>query len=239
MAATRVKVAFRVRHRCRYGESIYVCGGHEQLGDWNPNLTSARLQCLGYDQDDVWEGETCLSPGKDALEFKYVVVRGDSREWQGGRNHKLDIPLPPGGDMAGGLRLVVNHASWEDMGGQIYVAGIEAEGGGGVTGMDTVLGAQEAAAGEWGADQRQPLMGELPQAASPAFTAGPASIEELREALSRHDDVYRRIQDKTSRELIEADRHAAHASMAAISRNQLLLRDQGIRLRRNRGVQMV
>lgn len=232
MAAPRLKVAFRVRHRCRYGESLYVVGESPQLGNWEPSRTMARL---AWSQDDVWEGEACLSPpSKDALEYKYVVVCGDSNQWQQGGNHKLDGWMDSAWQqqavaVGAAVRLVVNHESWEDVGGQVLVKGLEVEEGrAAALGMDTVLGDQSI---RGGLDLQQPgLSGPTTsQALPPAFAFDMTTIEELRKTISRHEEISQQTQDKTSREMLKADRVAAKACLTAISQNDLLLRAQGIR----------
>jgi phosphoglucan,water dikinase len=82
------KVTLRVKKRVEYGEHVKIVGCTEALGGWNPEVSSASMK---WTAGDVWEMDVGVDDCEAAFEFKCVVVRDGSVDWEGGENHRIDL----------------------------------------------------------------------------------------------------------------------------------------------------
>lgn len=53
-----VKIAWRMQYRVKFGENVRCVGGHDRLGNWNPE----RGMMLEWSEGDAWVGEAELQP---------------------------------------------------------------------------------------------------------------------------------------------------------------------------------
>ena len=95
------------------GRSLYVVGGHPDLGAWSPTA-SVRL---AWSPGNVWSGQVAVQAGTTA-EYKFIS-RVDSSgqhcqptnvEWMGGANLTNQIPAQPAAPYAG--KAMYYHSSW-------------------------------------------------------------------------------------------------------------------------------
>ncbi|CAG9330356.1 unnamed protein product [Blepharisma stoltei] len=77
---------FNINYRTSFGESIWVCGNHEKLGNWDLQ----KAYKLEWSEGDNWKGTVPIEKGScETLEYKYICQKGQDFKWEHGANHSL------------------------------------------------------------------------------------------------------------------------------------------------------
>jgi predicted alpha/beta superfamily hydrolase len=95
------------------GREVFVVGGHEDLGAWNP----VRARKLRWTEGNVWTGALAVASG-NAIEYKFVarsragVAYCDVENvvWWPGANLATNLPLREGAPLAG--KTIYYYSSW-------------------------------------------------------------------------------------------------------------------------------
>eukprot|EP00746_Dinoflagellata_sp_MGD_P022510 gnl/MRDRNA2_/MRDRNA2_152678_c0_seq1.p1 gnl/MRDRNA2_/MRDRNA2_152678_c0~~gnl/MRDRNA2_/MRDRNA2_152678_c0_seq1.p1 ORF type:complete len:445 (-),score=62.29 gnl/MRDRNA2_/MRDRNA2_152678_c0_seq1:140-1390(-) len=74
------QVTFHVECETLLGEKVTIVGNHDILGSWNPARSQLFL-VTDASSYPMWEG-SCELPANHLLEFKLVVVHGESARWE-------------------------------------------------------------------------------------------------------------------------------------------------------------
>ncbi|CAG9334122.1 unnamed protein product [Blepharisma stoltei] len=81
-------VHFHINYKTSFGESIWVCGNHEKIGNWNPQHAFK----LEWSEGNIWKGTLPIEKDKvGTLEYKYICKKGNNLKWEFGPNHFLMI----------------------------------------------------------------------------------------------------------------------------------------------------
>jgi 4-alpha-glucanotransferase len=74
------KVIFRINYRTVWGQSVYIIGSGDALGNWDPR----KAKKLNPVNEEDWEGEVVVE--QDQLDYKYFVGDGQHMVWEFGPN---------------------------------------------------------------------------------------------------------------------------------------------------------
>lgn len=85
---------FRINYKCSFGESLYVVGNIDTLGNWNP----ARALKLDWSDGHNWiKTLKVMHDNTKIIEYKYIVGTSDANHsltnirWELGPNRRLDL----------------------------------------------------------------------------------------------------------------------------------------------------
>ena len=82
-----MKVTFEIGFRTQWGQSIYVCGSAQELGNWDSQLALQLQPGVG----ELWQGSVEIKD--DSIEYKYLLKddAGEIISWEEGTNRKLSV----------------------------------------------------------------------------------------------------------------------------------------------------
>mmetsp|Transcript_9914 Transcript_9914/g.18429 ORF Transcript_9914/g.18429 Transcript_9914/m.18429 type:complete len:161 (+) Transcript_9914:50-532(+) len=85
---------FSVQYATSFGQELYMIGSCEELGSWD----LARKVHMGWTEENYWRVKLEIPMQRGVVEYKYIVAKEDSVEWENGHNHRMEC-------CAGGRRL--------------------------------------------------------------------------------------------------------------------------------------
>ena len=68
-----ITISFQVNYHCNFGDSIYISGSIDKLGNWDPKK-GFRLQ---WTPGDIWVGELRVPQKSENFEYKFFVNSTD------------------------------------------------------------------------------------------------------------------------------------------------------------------
>lgn len=80
------KITFRINFHTRWGESLFISGSHNELGQWN----AVEALPMYHNGDGEWEASIVLNTNT-VFDYKYLVKNGEqSSHWEGGKNRRFE-----------------------------------------------------------------------------------------------------------------------------------------------------
>jgi 4-alpha-glucanotransferase len=77
---------FHIQYKTNWGESLFVCGNDQALGNWNPDK-AIPMQYIG---NSFWQAEVELGPSQ-SYQYKYFLRNHDGQLiWEGGENRAFE-----------------------------------------------------------------------------------------------------------------------------------------------------
>ncbi len=111
-------------------EMVAICGNIPALGSWDP----AKALVMSDARYPLWRGDVKLKDVMMPLEFKFIIVKRDTREvvaWENHDNRRINIPLPENNRTASvmvtGMRLANPKAPWKGAGVAIPVFSVRSD----------------------------------------------------------------------------------------------------------------
>jgi len=87
-------LSFQINYNCKFGDSVYVTGNAECLGNWNPH----KALSLTWSEGNIWTAKIKLSHQQSkTLEYKYFIAPTEGEKsshnlyWESGPNRLVNL----------------------------------------------------------------------------------------------------------------------------------------------------